>query len=70
MLITYENKSYNKKAHPKLVLNRLKVMEGLTPIYTPFGDLVQKSFHRSFHVCINQGIFLKSFLINSELKVI
>jgi len=31
----YENKSYDKKMYPKLVLNKLKVMGGPTPIYTP-----------------------------------
>jgi hypothetical protein len=51
------------------MLNRLKVMGGPTPIYTPFGDLAQGSFHRGFHVCIDQGIFLKNFLTDSELKV-
>jgi len=35
ILITYENKSSNKKMYPKLVLNTLKVMGGPTPIYTP-----------------------------------
>jgi hypothetical protein len=35
----------------------------------PIGDLVQGNFHGSFYVCINQGSFLKSFLINSELKI-
>jgi hypothetical protein len=44
-------------------------MGGPTPIYTPFKDLVQKNFHKSFHVCIDQKNLLKSFLINSELKV-
>jgi hypothetical protein len=37
ILITYENKSYDKKAYQKLVLNILKVMGGPTPIYTPLG---------------------------------
>jgi hypothetical protein len=31
----YENKGYDKKVYPKLVLNELKVMRGPTPIYTP-----------------------------------
>ncbi len=35
--IIYKNKGYDKKTYPKLVLNRLKVMRGLTPIYTPLG---------------------------------
>jgi hypothetical protein len=30
----YENKGYNKKIYPTLVLNKLKVMGGPTPIYT------------------------------------
>jgi len=32
-LITYENKSYDKKTYPKLVSNKLKVMGGPTLIY-------------------------------------
>ncbi len=34
-MIMYENKGYNKNVYPKLMLNRLKVMGGPTPIYTP-----------------------------------
>jgi hypothetical protein len=34
ILITYENKGYDKKVYSKLVLNILKVMGGFTPIYT------------------------------------
>jgi hypothetical protein len=30
-------------------------MGGPTPIYTPFGDLAQKNFHRGFHECTDQG---------------
>jgi hypothetical protein len=37
ILITYENKGYDKKMYPKLVFNILKVMGGPTPIYTPLG---------------------------------
>jgi hypothetical protein len=45
-------------------------------LYT-FGDLVQGSFHGSFHVPIDKGNFLKGFLelqvnyklIKSEIKV-
>jgi hypothetical protein len=33
----YENKRYDNKTYPELVLNKLKVMEGPTPIYTPLG---------------------------------
>jgi len=33
----YENKGYDNKTYLKLVLNRLKVMGGSTPIYTPLG---------------------------------
>jgi len=35
IIITYENKGYDKKAYPKLVLNKLKVMKGFTFIYIP-----------------------------------
>jgi hypothetical protein len=68
----YENKSYDMKTYPKLVLNTLKVMGGPTlfiPYLYPIGDLIQRSFHKGFHVCTDQGNFLRSFLINSELKV-
>ncbi len=37
IMMMYENKAYDKKTYPKLVLNKLKVMRGLTPIYTPLG---------------------------------
>ncbi len=37
ILIKYENEGYDKKRYPKLVLNKLKVMGGPTPIYTPLG---------------------------------
>jgi hypothetical protein len=37
ILIMYENKGYDKKTYPKLVLNILKVMGGPTPIYTLLG---------------------------------
>jgi hypothetical protein len=31
----YENKGYDNKMYSKLVLNKSKVMKGLTLIYTP-----------------------------------
>jgi len=37
ILIMYENKNYDKKTYPKLVLNILKGMGGATPIKTPLG---------------------------------
>jgi hypothetical protein len=37
ILIMYGNKNYDKKMYPKLMLNKLKVMGGPTPIYTPLG---------------------------------
>jgi len=37
ILIIYEKKNYDRKAYPKLILNRLKVMGGPTPIFTPLG---------------------------------
>jgi hypothetical protein len=64
----YENKVYDRKMYPKLMLNILKLMGrftvyGLgTPYLYPIGELVQGSFHRGFHTCIDQGSFLKSFL--------
>jgi hypothetical protein len=36
--ITYKNNDYDKKVYPKLMLNKLKVMRGPTPIYTPLGN--------------------------------
>jgi hypothetical protein len=51
------------------MLNKLKVTGGPTPIYTPLGDLTQRSFHRNFHVCTDQGCFLKNFLTNNELGI-
>jgi len=35
--LMYENKGYDKKVYKKLVLNKLKVMGGPTPIYNPLG---------------------------------
>jgi len=37
ILIMYENKGYDKKSYPKLILNKLKVMGIPTPIYTSLG---------------------------------
>jgi hypothetical protein len=37
IMITYENKGYDKEMYPKLVLNILKVIRDPTPIYTPLG---------------------------------
>jgi len=34
-MIKYEKKNCENKMYQKLVLNRLKVMGGPTPIYTP-----------------------------------
>jgi hypothetical protein len=31
----YENKGYDRKVYPKLVLNIVKIMQGITFIYTP-----------------------------------
>jgi hypothetical protein len=45
----YENKGHDNKMYPKLMLNILKVMGGLTLILYPIGDLVQGSFY----VCID-----------------
>jgi uncharacterized protein (UPF0333 family) len=39
--------NYDKKTYPKLVLNKPKVMENSTFIYTP-KHLIQGSFLRSF----------------------
>jgi hypothetical protein len=48
----YGNKGYDKKMYQKMVMNKLKVMAGPTPIYTPLG-LAQGNFHRGFHECID-----------------
>ncbi len=36
-MITYENKGYERKTYPKLMLNILKVIGGPTFIYTTLG---------------------------------
>jgi hypothetical protein len=41
--MTYENKGFNKKMHSKLVLNRLKIMGGPTPIYILLGISFKKT---------------------------
>jgi hypothetical protein len=46
-VITYENKGYDKKVYPKLVLNKLKVMGGPTFIYTPLGPTWRKPLEAS-----------------------
>ncbi len=48
----YENKGYDKKSYPKLMLNKMKVMGDPTFIYTPLGIYLKdlyKGFHRGFH---------------------
>jgi hypothetical protein len=35
----------------------------------PIGDLVQGSFHKGFHVCIDQGNFFLKISINNELRI-
>jgi hypothetical protein len=67
-LITYENKGYDKKTYPKLMLKKLKVMGSPNFIYS-IGDVTQGSLYRGFHVYMDQGSFLKNFLTNSELKI-
>jgi hypothetical protein len=55
MLITYENKHYDRKTYPKLVLNILKVMGGLH-LFIPHRRHNSKkiiSFDRGFYVCID-----------------
>jgi hypothetical protein len=38
-MITYENKGYDRKTYPKLVLNRLKGNGRFYPYLYPIGDL-------------------------------
>ncbi len=52
-----------------MVLNKLKVMGGSYFYLYLFGDLAQGRIHGSFHVPINQGSFLKYFLIINELQI-
>jgi hypothetical protein len=40
----YENKAYDKKSYPKLVLSRLKLMGGLSLIYIPLGTWFKEVF--------------------------
>jgi len=51
-------------------VEQTKINRRSYPYLYPIGDINQGSFHKGFHVCINQGkSFLRSFLTSSELKV-
>jgi hypothetical protein len=41
-MIMYENKVYDRRTYPKLVLNKLKLMGGPTLLYTPMGPNLRK----------------------------
>jgi hypothetical protein len=64
-----ENKGYEKKTYPKLVLNKLKIMGGRTPIYIPLGTWLKKRLHKGFHVCIDEKKTLRSFLVQKNFHV-
>jgi hypothetical protein len=53
----------------KTNVKQTKGNERSYPYLYPIGDLGQGSIHRGFHVCIDQGSFLKNFLNNNELKL-
>jgi hypothetical protein len=57
-----QKQSYGTKSYLKLILNKLKAMKGPTFTYTPLGTLLLGNFHGGFHVPINQGSFLISFM--------
>ncbi len=68
----YKNRleeGYKTSAYFKMVLNKLKVTWRSYIYLYSFGDLIQRSFHRSFYVPTNKRSFLEGFLIINELRV-
>jgi hypothetical protein len=61
----YENKGYVPKTNVEYIEGNGRSY----PYLYPIGDLVQRSFYRGFHVCNDQGIFLRRFLIHNEQKI-
>jgi len=61
----YENKGYDRNVYPQIGVEHTKNNGKSHPYLYPIRDLAQGTFHRGFHVCIDQG----SFLTNSELKI-
>jgi len=53
---------------PKISVEGIKGSGRSYPDLHLIGDLVQRSFHRNFHVCTDQGRFLKSFLIQGSFN--
>ncbi len=68
ILITYENKGYDKKMYSKLMLNRLKVMGGPTLIYTPLGTKLKEASIK-VSMCAPTKEASNSFLTNNEVKI-
>jgi Mor family transcriptional regulator len=61
ILIAYENKGYDMKVYPKLVLNKMKVMGGPTPIYTPLGtSLKEASIEASMYAPTKEALWKTS----------
>jgi len=55
------------KIVPKTSVEQTEGNEGTHFYLYSFGDLTQRSFQRSFYVCIKQKNFLKTFLTESQL---
>jgi len=65
----YSDNIWRKKV---IIITSVKQIEsnGMPyPYLYIIGDLVWGSFHKGFHVCIDQGSFFKNFPTNSELKI-
>jgi len=54
---------------PKFSIEQIESNGRSYPYLYPIGDLAHGGFHKGFHVCTNQGSFLRNFLTNSELKI-
>jgi len=59
----YENNGYDKKVYPKLVLNKLKVMKGPTPIYTPLGTWIKEASIETSMSALTKEAFEETFLL-------
>jgi regulator of replication initiation timing len=62
-----EKKKLRQEIIPKTNVEQIKGNGRSYPYLYPIRDLIQRKFHKGFHVCIDQGRFLKNFTTNSEL---
>jgi hypothetical protein len=53
LIESYKNKGYDKKIVPKIGVEHIENNGRSYPYLCPIGDLVQRSFHKGFHVCTN-----------------